>query len=117
MITMTEHEWRAKGAEIFGDDMSLWRFVCPACKHVASAQDWHDAGASDGTIGYSCIGRWTGSNRGAFDDGQLGPCNYAGGGLIGLNPIKVVFDNGKSINVFAFDESTPDSKEATHDPA
>lgn len=42
---MTRDEWSAEGRKRFGDDQMQWRFVCPACGHVASVQDYKDAGA------------------------------------------------------------------------
>ena len=30
-------EWRAKAAELFGDDFMKWKFVCPVCEHVATS--------------------------------------------------------------------------------
>jgi hypothetical protein len=33
-----------------------------------------------------------------------GPCGYAGGGLIKLNPVVIVFPDGRKINVFEFAE-------------
>ena len=41
----TFEEWNAEGARRFGADQMKWRFVCPACGHVAAVQDWKDAGA------------------------------------------------------------------------
>ena len=55
-------------------------------------QDWKDAGASAGQVGFSCIGRNTGSTKEIFDK-TGGPCNYAGGGLFALNPVEV--DDGE----------------------
>lgn len=93
--TLTEAEWRAEGRALFGADTSAWRFVCPACGHVASVRDWQTAGAPDGAIAFSCVGRYTGARRDIFDKGP-GPCNYAGGGLFLLNPIVVVHSRGES---------------------
>ena len=100
-IRMTLDEWRARGVELFGEDMMDWQFVCPACGHVASGRDWKDAGAREGEIAYSCIGRRTENPRPAFGKGP-GPCDYAGGGLIGLNPVTVVVNEKKTLDVFAF---------------
>lgn len=108
MIAMTEHEWRAKGLELFGKDMTQWRFVCPACGHVATPKDWHDAGAEEGAMAFSCVGRWTGA--GPKEKDKPGPCNYAGGGLFKLNPVEVTFDDGRKVKLFAFDESNPRKK-------
>jgi len=85
---MTRDEWVAEGERRFGPDQMKWRFVCPACGHVATAEDYKRAGASSSVVAFSCIGRWLVRSRDAFGTGP-GPCNYAGGGLIGLNPLDV----------------------------
>ena len=87
--TMTKGEWFAEGERLFGPDVMKWRFRCPCCDHVASVQDYQDAAAPEGTVAYSCIGRYAGLNREAFDQG-VGPCNYAGGGLIGMHRLEVI---------------------------
>lgn len=97
---MTHTEWLAEGETLFGPDPMQWRFVCPACKHVAAVNDWKSAGAPEGAVAFSCVGRWGGAKREAFGDGQ-GPCNYAGGGLIGLNPVEVEVE-GRVRRVFAW---------------
>lgn len=89
---MTREEWMAEGTRRFGVDQMKWKFICPACKHVASVQDYADAGASSNVVAFSCVGRWMNKPRDAFGEGP-GPCNYAGGGLIGLNPVEV--DGGR----------------------
>uniref|UniRef100_A0A6M3LP67 Uncharacterized protein n=1 Tax=viral metagenome TaxID=1070528 RepID=A0A6M3LP67_9ZZZZ len=91
-------EWRAEARELFGDDGMKWRFVCPSCGYVASIQDWKDAGASSGEAAFSCIGRHLDKCHDAFQKGQ-GPCNYAGGGLFRINPIKI---KGMDIGPFQF---------------
>lgn len=91
----TRDEWLQRGREMFGDDQSKWAFVCPSCGHVATVQDYKDAGAPAGAIAYSCIGRYLKDSEEAFVPGK-GPCNYAGGGLFRINPVEVdgnqVFD-------------------------
>ena len=86
---MTRAEWHAEGTALFGKDEMTWRFVCPSCKHVASVQDWKDAGAHTEHVAFSCVGRWLGADGSKTFKGKGGPCNYAGGGLIGMNPIEV----------------------------
>jgi hypothetical protein len=94
--TMTHAEWTAEARRRFGDNSNKWRFVCPVCKHEASVEDWRNADAPDPAIAFSCIGRWLGKSRDAFQSTGKGPCNYAGGGLFKLNPVVVdgfpVFD-------------------------
>ncbi len=93
---MTHEEFMAEGARRFGPDMSQWKFVCPVCGHVASVQQWREAGATEGQIAFSCIGRYIEGSKEAFatkfkakDKNLTGPCNYAGGGLFRLNPMEV----------------------------
>lgn len=103
---MTREEWAAKGRELFGDDIRQWRFICPSCGHIASVIDYRIAGAPEGAIAYSCIGRWTGAKKEAFTAKDGGPCNYTGGGLVGINPVEI---DGSSY----FDFAPPQAKEAT----
>ncbi len=89
---MTREEYLAEGRRLFGNDMMAWRFKCPVCGHIASAADYKAAGAPEGAVAFSCVGRWLPNSQEAFGrkpivKGQ--PCNYAGGGLFGLNPVNV----------------------------
>jgi len=86
--TVTLEQYIAEAVAKFGEDRNNWRFICPACGHVASVAEYEAAGAPEGAVGFSCIGRWSGASREAFGEGE-GPCNYAGGGLIGLNPVYI----------------------------
>lgn len=101
---MTYEEWTNEAMRRFGPNSLAWKFVCPSCGHVASVKDWKDAGASDGAIAFSCVGRFLAGKKDAdkntFGKGG-GPCTYAGGGLFKLNPVEVNF-NGKVLSVFAF---------------
>lgn len=100
---MTYQQWNDEGARLFGPDKMNWRFKCPACGHVAATTDYRDAKATEGAIGFSCVGRWSGVKREAFGNGP-GPCNYAGGGLFKLNPLKVTDMDGNEHDMFAFAE-------------
>lgn len=110
MQTITHAEWTAEAKRRFGDDPMAWRFVCPSCGHVASVKDWRDAGAPEGAVAFSCIGRYTGDPKSATDKAfkqGCGPCNYTGGGLFRLNPVQVVLEaDGETIPTFAFAEVT-----------
>ena len=94
----TAEEWRAEGVRRFGPDEMKWRFTCPACGHVATPADYEAVGAKDTHVAFSCVGRFLDSPRDAFAKGP-GPCNYAGGGLIGLNPVEI---EGRKARYFAF---------------
>lgn len=100
-VALTPGDWRREGVRRFGPDERLWKFKCPACGHVASYQEYMDAGAPENVVAFSCIGRWLdGEVREAFGDpGTPGPCNYAGGGLFGLNPVSIA---GRADPIFAF---------------
>lgn len=74
-----------------------WKFRCPSCGHVASVQDWKNAGAPENAAAFSCVGRWLQERKEAFT--KNGPCNYAGGGLFRLNPVKL---EGMDVGPFDF---------------
>jgi hypothetical protein len=113
MGKMTFQEWQAEAIRRFGIDVMKWKFVCPCCNHVQSVQDYKDAGAPETAVGFSCVGRWAGGRREAFglfqEKGKVydgpGPCNYAGGGLLQLNPVGVTGEDGKDHKTFAFAET------------
>ena len=101
MPTINHAEWRAKAIDLFGRNPLDWAFVCPSCGHVATVRDWKEAGASSDHTGFSCIGRWLDApDKNTFSKNG-GPCQYAGGGLIGLNPVTVETESGH-IRVFEF---------------
>lgn len=56
--SLSRAQWFADGTALFGPDPMNWKFVCPVCKHVATARDWKDAGAPEGAVAFSCVGRW-----------------------------------------------------------
>jgi hypothetical protein len=67
---------------------------------VASVRDWKAAGAGEGEVAFSCVGRHLPR---AKELGQRpGPCNYAGGGLFKLNPMTVVMEDGGEADRFEF---------------
>lgn len=100
--TMTLEEWQAEGTRRFGPQQRKWKFVCPSCGHVADSYDWEAAGAPESAVAFSCLGRWKGGDPEKTFQRSGGPCDYAGGGLFRLNPVKVLFDEGKEIFVFEF---------------
>lgn len=100
--TLTHKEWLAEAERRLGLDINRWRFVCPSCGYVTSVDRWRLAGAPEGNVAYSCIGRSIGTTKrlGA----KVGPCDYAGGGLFRLNPVDVVLENGNTRQTFEFAE-------------
>lgn len=98
---MTKDEWVTEGALRFGPDRMQWKFVCPSCRYAAKASEWYAAGAPEGAIAFSCIGRWTGAPDKLTFRKAGGPCQYAGGGLFRLNPVTVT-DGDVTHNLFDF---------------
>ncbi|KKK47882.1 hypothetical protein LCGC14_3150700, partial [marine sediment metagenome] len=102
--TMTKEEWMAKGQELFGPQMFDWRFRCPSCGNVQSAEDfrsYQSKGATADSARSECIGRYDGHI--VVEIGTTpGPCNYTSGGLFNLNPVTVV-DGDRRYSSFAFD--------------
>ena len=107
---LTHEAWLAEARERFGSDPNDWAFCCPNCRHVATIRDWRAAGATDGEIAFSCVGRRTGAT--AELGAKHGPCNYAGGGLFRLNPVEVECTDGTVMEVFEFASATGTCKES-----
>ena len=105
MITMTKQEWEAKGKALFGEERMQWRFVCPGCGHIQTAEDFRiykDKGATPNSVTCECIGRYAGGKSWANESSKKpGPCDYAGYGLLNICPVAVV-DGGKTIYSFNF---------------
>lgn len=98
-------EWKNEGVRRFGKDVKKWKFKCPMCGHIASVQDFIDAGADDAAnVAYvECLGRYTG--KGSPQKGDDSGCNWAAYGLFGIpnGGIYVSSDN-KYIHIFDFAE-------------
>ncbi|WP_193200228.1 VVA0879 family protein [Nostoc sp. MG11] len=88
---MNKQQWITQGETLFGQNKMQWKFKCPCCGHSATTEDYKKAGAPSSAVGFSCIGRWLEVHKEAFDDKDKRkiPCNYAGGGLINLNPVDI----------------------------
>lgn len=104
MTEMTLEQWQAQARALFGDDAMAWKFACPSCGHVATVADWKAAGAPEGAVAFSCIGRWLCADDKKTFRKQGGPCQYTGGGLFKLNPVAVTDAAGVVHMMFAFAE-------------
>jgi len=93
-------DWKIEAIKLFGKDPMNWKFVCPSCGYIASVQDYKDAGAPEGAIAFSCLGRFLGKKHEAFQKGKS-PCNYAGGGLFRINPVTIK-ECGYTYHLFDF---------------
>lgn len=102
---ITLEQWRSEALARFGADEMNWRFVCPVCGHIAAMSDWKAVGATSAHAAFSCVGRWIDGSRQAFGGKGPGPCDYAGGGLFGLNPVQVECLDGSVVAVFEFAEA------------
>ena len=85
---MSIEHWKALGEKLFGPDQMEWKFICPACNHVASVRDYKEAEAPQSAVAVACIGRFMPRPRNAFGSGP-GPCDYSGKGLICISPVEV----------------------------
>jgi hypothetical protein len=105
-------EWRAEAALRFGPDPMDWQFVCPVCEVVTSVREWKEAGASEGAVAFSCIGRYKEGSSEAF--GVIAPatkpCNYTQGGLFKMARVCIVNDEGEESWVFDFAPAPADSE-------
>lgn len=99
---VTADQWHEEGVELFGENELDWQFVCPIYKHVQCAEDYRAAGLPSTMVGYSCVGRGIEGSRDAFGGEGVGPCNYAGGGLIGMNPRAVILPDERETQMFDF---------------
>lgn len=94
--------WRAEAERRFGADVLKWKFRCPMCGHIASVQEFKDAGARSPNSAYlECLGRYTG--KGSPRKGDSSGCNWAAYGLLGI-PAEhdtIVTASGE-VNVYPF---------------
>lgn len=93
---MTLEEWEKEAIKRFGIDRMKWKFVCPSCQTVIQVQEWKDAGAGNGAVAYSCIGRYLPEKQefiGKKKKIKGKPCNYTTGGLFNISPIEVEGDH------------------------
>jgi hypothetical protein len=90
--SITHAEWLEEGRRLYGADAKTWAFVCPSCGQRQTIGEMIRAGMPESMFAFSCIGRGLGSST-TMGEPSLGRgCNYAGGGLFKLNPVRVVFD-------------------------
>jgi hypothetical protein len=85
-------DWIKQLEERFGKDPKKWAFVCPACGHVQTAQDFIDNKIEDfeTKVYFSCIGRYINKTHG---------CDWTLGGLLKINKMSVIKD-GQAHPVF-----------------
>lgn len=110
MEKITLKEWLKRGKELYGEDYSKWKFVCPACGHISKGEDFKAFGADINDAYVECIGRVNGKAESGLnfkegDDNSNG-CDWAAYGLFGTlgNGIIVINEdnNNKEVEVFKF---------------
>lgn len=111
---MKHSEWLEKAKKLYGNKVEDWKFKCPACHTVQTIKDFVKAGASKeqaaNSIANECIGRYMATNQKAFSDKETvkgKPCDYAGYGLININPVLVEFEDGTKHHAFDFADDRP----------
>ena len=100
----TLKEWTEEAKKKFGDDISNWKFVCPACGHINVGAEFRELGIEPNSLYSECIGRYKG--KGSAVKGDNSGCNWAAYGLLGTlgKGNKVLIEEGKEVEVFAFGE-------------
>jgi len=67
MKIIQHEEWKTLGKKLFGDNQRKWKFVCPNCGHVQTAQEFLDIGVDWSEIssvwGYTCVGVYHAMDR------------------------------------------------------
>lgn len=114
-IRLSLEEWQQQGRELFGPDVNDWKYVCPACGHVQTRQDWLDLGMNDRQVdervGFSCIGRWLnplGCATG-FEPSTGTGCDYAGGLVPNISPITIIIAENDERPTFGWYTGNADS--------
>lgn len=99
MIKQSLQEWKEEAKQRFGENGADWKFKCPSCGNVQSAQDFMDKcrvnqNTSSNCVYQECIGRHV--------EG-IG-CNWAAFGFLGTvgKGRVVITPNGDEVEVFDF---------------
>jgi hypothetical protein len=96
MMRISKAQFLEIGDELFGTDMRLWRFRCPACKHEQSVAEVLARNPSLGDpsdwIYFNCEGRYTAG---------VG-CDWTLGGLFQIHTLEVYNQKGERSRTFEF---------------
>lgn len=109
LFEISHEDWQTEAVKRYGTDCDNWKFRCPSCLNVMTPKMYLELGIKSGMsessvvkmMAFSCVGRLMDKPQEIFQKGK-GFCNYAGGGLFGLNPILVKFPEGKEGRFFDF---------------
>lgn len=104
-IAMDIKKWREEAVRLFGKDWMKWRFVCPACGHIATPGDFLALGKDPNDASRNCIGRANGKGR-TPDINEPAPdgCNWCAYGLFGTmdKGRRIFTEEGNNIEIFDF---------------
>jgi len=116
--TIPFKDFIARGEKLFGKDRYKWKFKCPVCGNIQSAQDFKALGADPNSTDFNCIGRYMKKevNKGlGINKNKVPkqPCDYSSGGFLVVNKVFYIGDDGKKFPTFEFAEprtKPPDTK-------
>lgn len=103
MKKYTYFEWIQEGQKRFGEDFKKWKFVCPACGHIQSVEDFVNLGLDPNSAFQECIGRHNGNAKPANKHSVNG-CDWCSYGLFGTlgKGILVHLESGEQTEIFDF---------------
>lgn len=99
MKTLTLDEFRAE-LKAQGVEREDYAFKCPMCGTIQSGRMLINAGAGtdfeaiNGTVGFSCIGRFTAKTSPSIEKGKNHGCNWTLGGLFQTHTLEVTTPDG-----------------------
>ena len=84
---------------LYGKAAKKWKFICPVCDTIQSAEDLIAAGVDKAKvknyIGFSCIGRWTGAGSHLESKGKGKGCDWTLGGFFHAHTLEIEYAEGK----------------------
>ena len=120
--TLDFKEWFDIGTKLYGPKIIKWKFICPMCNKIQTAEDLFDAGIKRGKlelyIGFSCIGRFNGKGTPYLSGKKIKKfphgCDWTLGGLFrGMGREVIIVKDGKDHRRFDFADSIATPQQAT----
>lgn len=118
MKTISQDEFLKEAVRRFGPKVRDWKFVCPACGTIQSVGQLDEAIVAsggdkediNGSIGFCCIGRFTGQGDKGISAKHRGQkwdkgCNWCLGGLLRIHTLEVVMPDGHHRPTFELADS------------
>lgn len=99
MRTVKLKDFIKEAETLYGKDAKKWKFICPMCDTIQSAEDLIAAGVDKAKvknyIGFSCIGRWTGAGSHLKSKGKGNGCDWTLGGFFLAHTLVIENAEGK----------------------